>query len=86
MLANQYLEESIHSGCGQPSFESFDPDGPIYSAQDSKCRACAVLEEARERPEGAEIEKGLQFSLHVHRGTSASNRAAPNMAALLGET
>ena len=38
-------ESDIHAGCGQPASESMDPDGPDYTADNIKCRACALLKD-----------------------------------------
>ena len=45
-------ENGIHAGCGQPTSESMDPDGPDYSAEDVECRACKVLAEAGGKDDG----------------------------------
>lgn len=57
------FESMTCGGCGQPSHESTDPDGPDYSAEDQLCRACAVLSQAPSEDD----EPGTKWGLSVRR-------------------
>lgn len=60
------LHEGSIGPCGQPHHESTSDDHPDYSAEDSVCHACAILEEANESPS---TEKGHSWYLEVTRNS-----------------
>ncbi len=62
MMGLVFHEQSIHT-CGQPMHESFDPDGPRYSAEDQSCRACKILDDI----DRSHDEPGTVWGLEVTR-------------------
>jgi hypothetical protein len=63
----QRWQRQLCSGCGQPTDETMDADGPGYDAVALRCRACETRDRSAEqwRSQGGSTE-GLFFSIETH--------------------